>query len=268
MESLDETAKNISSNMGFFKHVFNFNDDSKSEMMNITQYSVIALIPIIILNKLMQKYVPEADEEKGSGELLAEVIIQIVTMFIGILLINRIITYVPTYSGTKYPEFSVTYIILAVLVITLSLQTKLGEKVSILFDRVVDLWEGNSDDKKKGKKGSGKVKVTQPISQGGQGQGQGQGMDPSQMAMNQSMYGGGGMGQSGMGQGGTTSISSLPPIESSGQQQPDYNSMYQKNNTPMPGAATPGMDNNGGGGGGGMISAANEFLGSGFGSIF
>ena len=42
----------------FFKHVFNFSDDSKSDMLNICQYSIVALIPIVILNKIMQKYVP------------------------------------------------------------------------------------------------------------------------------------------------------------------------------------------------------------------
>ena len=47
----------------------------------------------------MQKYVPEADDEKGSLELLAEVAIQLVFMFVGILLINRIVTFVPPYSG-------------------------------------------------------------------------------------------------------------------------------------------------------------------------
>jgi hypothetical protein len=97
--------------------------------------------------------------------------------------------------------------------------------------------------------GSGNVKVSQPISQG-------------QDAQMVSLYSGG--GGSGMGQGGTTSISSLP-TESAGQQQPDYNSMYQNNNTSMPGAASPGME----GMGQGMIMAANEVLGgSGFGSAW
>ena len=55
MESLEETSKNISSRMGFFKHVFNFDDDSKGELLNLVQYSTIALIPVVILNKVMQK---------------------------------------------------------------------------------------------------------------------------------------------------------------------------------------------------------------------
>jgi hypothetical protein len=72
MDSLEETSK-VSSKMTFFKYVFNFDEDSKNDMMNIVQYAVLAIIPIIVLNKTMQKYVPEADEEKGSAEILAEV---------------------------------------------------------------------------------------------------------------------------------------------------------------------------------------------------
>lgn len=247
MDSLDDSK--LSSKLGFFKHVFNFDDDTKAEILNIVQYSLIAVVPIIVLNKAMQKFVPEADEEKGSVELLAEVLIQIVVMFVGIFYINRIITYVPTYSGTKYPEFSTIFIILSVLIITMSLQTKLGEKVSILVDRVVDLWEGRSgEDKKKKGKGKGNVKVSQPIS------GQTQQMPSDASAMGNSLYGG--MSQ------GTTSISSLPtePVK---QNAPDYNAMYRNDATPMPGAATPGMGESFGG----MIMAANEVLGgSAFGS--
>jgi hypothetical protein len=154
MEGSDDSKKN------FVKHVFNFDDESKSEILNIMQYSLIALIPVVILNKTMAKYIPEADENKGSLEVVAEVLIQVISMFMGLLLIHRLITFVPTYSGTKYPEYNITFIILAVLMITLSLQTKLGEKVGILFDRVLDLWNGKTE--KPGAK-KGVVKVSQPI---------------------------------------------------------------------------------------------------------
>jgi hypothetical protein len=246
MDSLEETSK-VSSKMTFFKYVFNFDEDSKHDMMNIVQYAVLAIIPVIVLNKTMQKYVPEADEEKGSAEILAEVIFQIVYMFLGLFFIHRIISYIPRYSGTKYPEYHVIYNILPTLVVLLSLQTKLGEKVSILFDRVVELWEGKKDDDKKkkdGKKGKGNVKVSQPISQG-------------QSAITQSLYtGSSNMGASSDG----TSISQLPTVST--QQQPDYNSMYRNDHNPMVGAATPGFEQP-------MIMAANEALGgSAFGSNF
>ena len=83
MDSLEETSK-VSSKMTFFKYVFNFDEDSKHDMMNVVQYAVLAIVPIIVLNKTMQKYVPEADEEKGSAEILAEVVFQIVFMFLGL----------------------------------------------------------------------------------------------------------------------------------------------------------------------------------------
>ena len=170
MESLDEITKSVSKQAGFFNHVFNSNDDSKDEMMNIVQYAVLAIVPVIILNKATQKFIPEADDEKGTPEIAIEIILQTVSMFLGILLIHRMITYIPTQSGAKYSPLSVTSNILAALVIILSLQTKLGEKVSILVDRATDTWEGTtSDDKSKQKKRlPSNVKVSQPISQNNQ----------------------------------------------------------------------------------------------------
>ena len=164
MESLDNATKSSS---GFFKYVFNFDEDSKGDLLNIIQYALLAIIPIVSINKLMQNYVPEADDDKGNLELSMEVVLQTIGMFIAIFFINRMITYIPTYSGIKYPEFSVIFIILAVLMITLSLQTKLGEKVSILSDRLVEMWNGKSEKKKGARKGN--VRVSQPISQGGGG---------------------------------------------------------------------------------------------------
>ena len=159
MSSLD-TSKD------FFKHVFNMNEDSKSDMMNIVQYAVLSVIPVVLLNKTMSKYVPEADESKGSVEIGAEVVLQVIVMFIGLLLIHRINTFIPTFSGEKYPEFNIVYIILAVLMITLSLQTKLGEKVSILSDRVMQLWEGREGlTSQPAKTGNNNVKVSQPLAQ-------------------------------------------------------------------------------------------------------
>ena len=227
MESLDELSKSNNGKPGFFKHVFNFNQESKDEMLNIIQYAILAIIPVIILNKLMQRFVPEADEDKSSVEISAEVLGQIIVMFLVILIINRIITFIPTYSGEKYPVFSVTTIILPMLVIILSLQTKLGEKVAILVDRLIELWEGRTGDSKtkngkNAKNGKSQVKVSQPISQ-------------NQTAMNQSLN-----------SMGSTSINSLPPVQSTmtmTQQLPNYDQMYQQDSTPLIGAASPVSEN-------------------------
>jgi hypothetical protein len=243
METLDEITKNMSKHNGFFNHVFNFGDDSKEEMANIIQYAVLAIIPIVVLNKVTQRFIPEADEEKGNVELLAEVAVQIVGMFLGLLIIHRIITFIPTYSGAKYSDFNVTNVILAVLVIVLSLQTKLGEKVSILVERLMELWEGPSNTKQPNKKNN--IKVSQPISQ-------------NQQIMSQTL---------GYPNSNSTPINQLPVApqmtkQPAQQQQPqqssqDYMNMYRQENTM--GAMQNGVDNE---------PMAANFGGSSFGSSF
>ena len=59
----------------------------------------------------------------------------IIIIFVGILFIHRIITYMPTVSGIPYAEQNVITTILPVLVVMLNI-SKLGEKVSILVDRI------------------------------------------------------------------------------------------------------------------------------------
>ena len=128
----------------FLGHVFSSSEEGKAEFLNISQYALMAVIPVVILNKSIQRFIPEADTEKSSLELLVEIFIQLIVMFCGIIIIHRIITYFPTYSGFKYEHLTLTNIILAFLVIVLSIQSKLGLKVNILVDRLGDLWNGSS----------------------------------------------------------------------------------------------------------------------------
>ena len=138
----------------FINHVFSNTDEDKAEMLNVIQYGLMAIIPVIILNKLVHRFIPEADPDKSSLELLVEMAIQVVLIFVGLILIHRIITFFPTYSGFKYENLTLTNIILAFLVIVLSIQSKLGLKGNILFDRVMILWNGpteSTDDEPKKK---------------------------------------------------------------------------------------------------------------------
>jgi hypothetical protein len=241
MESLDNTTKHSKS---FIKHVFYLDEDSKADLLNIIQYALISIVPIVIVNKLMQKYVPEADDEKGSLELAFESCFQIVIIFSSLFFIHKIATFFPTYSGVDYPTFSVIYIVLSTLMVVLSLQTKLGEKVSILTDRVVELWEGNKEDDKN-KKGKKQQQKKQPQQQ----------QQPSQnnMAISQSLYG----------DSQSTSIHNLPIQQ---EPLPDYNKMYQNTPTPVVEPSIPGSSMTGGFGGG--IMAANEAFGGMYGTGF
>ena len=142
----------------FFNSVFSTTEEDKAEIMNVVQYALMAIVPIVSLNKLIQRFIPEADVEKSSLEILAEIFFQIVIIFCGIIIIHRMIAYVPTYSGFKYENLSLTNVILAFLIIVLSIQTKMGIKVNIIVDRIYDLWNGTSErdddssDKKRKKK--------------------------------------------------------------------------------------------------------------------
>ena len=143
MDLIQDTTS-LSNKKTFLSHVFSSTEEGQAELMNVAQYSIMGIIPIVILNKIVQRFIPDADGDKSTLEIAFEIVLQLIIMFCGIVLIHRAITYVPTYSGFKYESLSLTNVILAFLVVVLSIQTKLGLKVNILFDRAVDLWNGNS----------------------------------------------------------------------------------------------------------------------------
>ena len=142
MDILQETTEGPKRT--FLGHVFSSSSESKAEFLNVIQYALMSLIPVVILNKSIQRFIPEADPEKSSLEVLVEIFIQLVVMFCGIIVIHRVITYFPTYSGFKYEHLTFTSVVLAFLIIVLSIQTKMGLKVNILVDRLNELWNGSS----------------------------------------------------------------------------------------------------------------------------
>jgi len=85
-------------------------------------------------------------------------------MFCGIIIIHRVITYFPTYSGFKYDHLTLTSVIIAFLIIVLSIQTKMGLKVNILFDRLSELWNGSSSSHSETKKSNVRISSTPHVS--------------------------------------------------------------------------------------------------------
>lgn len=118
----------------FFSHVFNFEQESRNEMVNIAQYTVFSIVFITLLNRGIQDYMPEVDKDKGSLAIFVEVVIQCIVLFLGMIFIHRIITYIPSVSGAKYADQNVIAIILPTLVLLLS--TTLSQKVGIIVDRL------------------------------------------------------------------------------------------------------------------------------------
>jgi hypothetical protein len=145
---------------GFFNYVFNFDSDNKAILLNMFQYILIALIPVIVLLKLIKEYIPEDDDKKESLELTIEIVIQLGVLFVAMYLIDKIIRYFPTYSNVPYSKYNEISFIIPTLVLIMTMQTKLGSKINILYDRVVEMWNGKNSSK--GGNNQGNIRVSQP----------------------------------------------------------------------------------------------------------
>lgn len=229
MEKLEESSNN--QKLGFINHVFKFEDEDKGNMLNIVQYTLLAIVPIILILKFMKVYIPEFDENKGTPIVLAEVVGQILFMLFSIYFIHRMIIYIPTYSGFKYNDFNIVNFVLAFLMLLFTMNTRLGEKVQLMVERLHDLYTGNEPLKDKKQNNNGNVRVSQPLAPQHQG-------PPPTLQPN---------------------VNIDPQVPT--QQGPDFNNFYQQTTTPMVNAHTPGQE--------GMLSsepmAANDALGSAFG---
>lgn len=162
-ESFDNSLGGTSklSPSGFFNYVFNFDSDNKAILLNMFQYIIIALIPVIVLLKLIKEYIPEDDDKKESFELVLEIIIQLGVLFIAMYMIDKIIRYFPTYSKVPYTKFNEISFIIPTLVLIMTMQTKLGAKINILYDRTLELWNGKPQTR--GGNNQGNIRVSQPI---------------------------------------------------------------------------------------------------------
>ena len=120
----------------FFTHVFDFEDDSRNEMMNVAQYAVLGGVFVFSLNKFFETYMPEPEKDKSTTALALETMLQLVLTFLALIFGHRIIEYIPTFSGTKYGSYNLVPVILPVLVVLLSLNSGVGRKASIIYDKL------------------------------------------------------------------------------------------------------------------------------------
>ena len=177
MEAFEETVKEGSKRgSSFIDHVFRLDEQQQGVLLNIVQYTLIGFVPILVMLYLVRTYVPEPDDHKATLMILVEIIGQILFMFVFIYFIHRLITFIPTYSGYRYSEFNFTTTILGILMILLSIKTKLGEKVQIVVERTIELLGGETSYGGSAGApggggaggaggGSGAVRITQPLSQ-------------------------------------------------------------------------------------------------------
>ena len=119
----------------FVEHMTNLSSLEKNELLNMTQYILLAIIPLALFLKAMKMYVPEGDDEKNSIEIVIEVVVQSIAIFVIFFFIHKWVVFFPTYSKSPYSNLSLIQIILVVLFLMLCMKNAFSEKVSILLDR-------------------------------------------------------------------------------------------------------------------------------------
>ena len=158
-------ALNAVTGNSFVQHVTRFDSETRSELTNLIQYLVIAVVPIYFLNRSINNIIPEFDEKKGNIELLGEVVIHSVSILLGIYLIHRVISYIPTFSGENHTEISFLNVVLMVLFVGMNNDN--GKKVNHVYERLFESKKENMvGNKKVNKKDGSVVKVSQPLAMG------------------------------------------------------------------------------------------------------
>lgn len=239
MESLKSTVSDLDTKIitreSVFSKIFILNEKDKYDLMNLVQYILLSIIPIIIVLKVLKNYVPDDDEDKGTIELLIEILIQIIFIFVSFVFVHRIICVVPTYSGRDYPDTSMFVIVLPLLFLLFTMHTKLGSKINMVYDRFMRMI-GFKEKENVAEKPTARSKQIQKHEVNNNVMN-----PPNPPAVMSHPYGGGG---------------------------PNFDSMYLDTKTPLvnansPGGAAPQNNmNQGGPGGSGMMMepmAANDF---------
>lgn len=121
----------------FFSYMFSLSSNEKSTLVNTIQYVVLAIIPIMLILKLMKKYIPADNDQKASIEILIEVVIQLIIIFVAFWFIHKLILFIPTYSDSPYPSINVIQIVIPVIFILFSMNSTISEKVTILLHRTL-----------------------------------------------------------------------------------------------------------------------------------
>ena len=152
----------------FVSYLTTITSVEKNELLNVFQYILLVIIPLVFFLKFMKDYIPPENTSKSSIEITVEVLIQLLLIFVVFWIIHKLVLYIPTYSKSPYEKINLIQMVLPVLFLLLCMKSTLSEKMSILLDRFLILigirkegMEDEEDDKKSKKKQACK-QVTEP----------------------------------------------------------------------------------------------------------
>jgi hypothetical protein len=125
------------SETSFISHMTELNDKDKASLLNLAQYTVVAILPLIIFIYIMKNYLPKFNEHKGSLEILIEVVLQLVLVILVFWVIHRFILFLSVYSGVAYENINLLNIVLPVIFILFTLDTNVSKKMNLIVNRVL-----------------------------------------------------------------------------------------------------------------------------------
>ena len=121
----------------FISHMTELTDKDKSSLINLTQYTVMSILPLIVFIYIMQNYLPKFNEHKGSLEISVEVVLQLLFVVLVFWTIHRFILFISVYSGVAYDNINLLNIVLPVIFILFTLDTNVSKKINLIVNRLL-----------------------------------------------------------------------------------------------------------------------------------
>ena len=137
--NLNEQIGGSDNSKSFIDYITSFSATEKAQVMNLVQYCGIAVLPLLAVLKIMKIYMPISNPLKPTSELVFEVIVQLLVILVSFFFIHKLVFYFPTYSEVKYESFSLLSGMLPLLFLMFTLDTKISEKLNVLFDRLLSM---------------------------------------------------------------------------------------------------------------------------------
>jgi DNA polymerase II large subunit len=151
----DFETNNHSKQKGFLSYVFEYNESKKIKLIKIAQYVTLGFIFYSIFLNIINTYFPKIDETCSSIEIIITLLLYLYIFFYAVYYIDRIICYSDTFFGytqcfdSDNRDISVFDIVTPALLSILSFNPQFQDGIIILSERISEAWNGNEKKQKK-----------------------------------------------------------------------------------------------------------------------
>lgn len=164
---MDSVSDSINkSTDGFVAKVMNVDTLTKNKVMNSIQFIIFAAIPVALIDMLTKHLFSNNNpESKGSAELFAEIVIQLSTTILLVIIVTKIIFAMPTY--TEQEMIPINYINVSLGYLISSFATNhcnITDKYLIIMARLNESWSGKTHTPQTNKQKNSNVSISKPIS--------------------------------------------------------------------------------------------------------